>query len=356
LPLEQNGVYDLSVLPQHLSLYKAGAGPSLLSLGLCSTSCSCIRHSSRNTVRQICVWLISTFYIVSPVSKLFFHVGLYFQGAIQLFSKENPAGEVTSSYLYMTVLVLMIVCGTLASLKRFFIGAYLGKRTYVRYADELAVILAKLVLIGQVGNLARDKESLGIDFEAFELAAKQQYTSDDEDCSDGVSRDRSISPKHRKSRNLSRMFEAANLSRLQKFKIKELLGEWEEPAMNVHEAESNVPLSAVVQFRRSLSLALNTDYPFGIALGPATNRNECISSSEKVFQRLVGEETSLKFDVLALLAVTETGEIDREKVRSLIKLFRPSREGMLSLLDFAKSIDTTYRQLRLLRANVLNSA
>jgi hypothetical protein len=64
----------------------------------------------------------------------------------------------------------------------------------------------------------------------------------------------------------------------------------------------------------------------------------------------------LTFDVIALLAVQGNGELDLELMRSLIKLFRPDRDGNLSLLDFAKSIDTCYKELRVLRASISNSS
>lgn len=43
-------------------------------------------------------------------------------------------------------------------------------------------------------------------------------------------------------------------------------------------------------------------------------------------------------------------------VAEFIKLFRPDRDGMLTVLDFAKTVDTVYKEIKLLRANVLNSS
>jgi len=51
----------------------------------------------------------------------------------------------------------------------------------------------------------------------------------------------------------------------------------------------------------------------------------------------------------------ENGKFKDAKIKSLIRLFRPDRQGVLSRLDFAKSIDTVYKQLRLLRASIGNS-
>lgn len=64
----------------------------------------------------------------------------------------------------------------------------------------------------------------------------------------------------------------------------------------------------------------------------------------------------LNFRVLAKLGIHSDGRIDQQKLKELIRLFRPDRDGTLSMVDFVKSIDTVYRELRLLRASVDNSS
>ena len=64
----------------------------------------------------------------------------------------------------------------------------------------------------------------------------------------------------------------------------------------------------------------------------------------------------LPFETLALLAKNEKGGIDQEKAKELIKVFRPERDGSLGKLEFIKSIDVIYKQLRLLSANISNSS
>jgi hypothetical protein len=63
----------------------------------------------------------------------------------------------------------------------------------------------------------------------------------------------------------------------------------------------------------------------------------------------------LPFDVIALLAVKDDGEVDKSILKDLVKLFPYNSDGTLSLLDFAKDIDSCYKELRLLRANIKNS-
>lgn len=42
-------------------------------------------------------------------------------------------------------------------------------------------------------------------------------------------------------------------------------------------------------------------------------------------------------------------------MKDLIKLFRPDRQGNLTMLDFVKSCDSVYKEMRLLRASIANS-
>lgn len=102
-------------------------------------------------------------------------------------------------------------------------------------------------------------------------------------------------------------------------------------------------ISSIIQFRRTLS-CLNASFPFSVAFGRADTRERCVSRSEKLFRRLSGGNLKpLDFDVIALAAVDLDGEIDENKLAKLIALFRPDRDGKLSLLEFAKSIDAVYK-------------
>ena len=103
---------------------------------------------------------------------------------------------------------------------------------------------------------------------------------------------------------------------------------------------------------------MDQDYPFSIAYGPADSREASIDSAQKVYERLMThtpEEDVLPFETIALAALTKDGEMDRDKVKSLIRLFRPERDGSLSMLDFVKSCDTVYKNMRMLRASIKNS-
>jgi hypothetical protein len=55
---------------------------------------------------------------------------LYWQDAIALFNSENPGGDVTSSERFYKVLVISVAVGAVVSLKRLFVGLYLGRKTF----------------------------------------------------------------------------------------------------------------------------------------------------------------------------------------------------------------------------------
>lgn len=91
----------------------------------------------------------------------------------------------------------------------------------------------------------------------------------------------------------------------------------------------------------------------------ADSRERCIKSSQAVYDRLMlrtPDREVMPFETLALLAKDDKGGIDQTKAKELIKVFRPERDGSLGKLEFVKSIDVVYKQLRLLSANISNSS
>ena len=64
----------------------------------------------------------------------------------------------------------------------------------------------------------------------------------------------------------------------------------------------------------------------------------------------------LPFETLSQVCYDSNDELLRDKVKAMIKLFRPDRRGFLTKLDFASSIDNVYKDLRLFRASIANSS
>jgi hypothetical protein len=207
--------------------------------------------------------------------------------------------------------------------------------------------MKKSLLIAQVASLAKDTEFKGLDVTDMGLNVGDYVLAE---IDDGFIGD--IDPqasKRKSSRSVDAnsgggaasigLLERVKMSSQQKVKINELLGAWEEPEILSEKSEASAPISAIIQFRHSCTY-LSTTYPFSVAFGPVSDRTECIESAESVYHRLVGTDALLKFDLLAMLAIDKKGDLDQDKVRSLLKLFRPNREGTLTLIDFVKSIDT----------------
>jgi hypothetical protein len=103
---------------------------------------------------------------------------------------------------------------------------------------------------------------------------------------------------------------------------------------------------------------MDKSYPSSLAFGPAENRDACIESAQKVYERLMlhtPDRDRLPFDTIALVATTKHGDLDLKKMKTLIRVFRPDREENLTLIDFVRSCDTVYKTSRLLRASIANS-
>ncbi|GKY96897.1 hypothetical protein MPSEU_000648700 [Mayamaea pseudoterrestris] len=288
---------------------------------------------------------------------------LFWQPYLDVFNDQNPSGSFTSTPEYRTLLILALVVSLVVSIKRFAVGIWFGQKTYYRYAEDLTSLMKKSLIIGQVASLARDKEELGLQTHDFGFDVGRYDMQDDANGDNGskssnASRDYVRSPSKGAGPSIASagggsLMQQANLSSIQKIRINELLGAWEEPDVS-RGKESRAPIAAIIQFRQSLSY-LNTAFPFSVAFGPASTRKECVSSIEEVYRRLVGSDLILNFDVVASLAVRRNGVLDEERLKTLIKLFRPERNGTLTLVDFARSVDSVYKELRLLRASVANS-
>jgi hypothetical protein len=142
----------------------------------------------------------------------------------------------------------------------------------------------------------------------------------------------------------------------QKIKLDELLGRWEEPEV-VGEHDANISIASILQFRQMLAY-MDEDYPFSVPFGPADTRETCVESAQNLYSRLMllnPDEPVLPFDTLAVLAKDKDGEIKVDEMKNLIRLFRPDRNGNLTCVDFVKSCDEVYKEMRMLRASIANS-
>ena len=64
----------------------------------------------------------------------------------------------------------------------------------------------------------------------------------------------------------------------------------------------------------------------------------------------------MAFETLSEICYDSNGELIRDKVKAMIKVFRPDRKGYLNKLEFVSSIDNVYRDLRVFRASLANSS
>ena len=103
---------------------------------------------------------------------------------------------------------------------------------------------------------------------------------------------------------------------------------------------------------------MDSKYPFTVAFGPAGKRETCFESAQKVYYQLLARQNSgdvLCFDTIAVVALNNNGTMDQEKLKDLVRLFRPNRQGELREVDFLKSIDSLYKEFRLLQASMDSS-
>ena len=104
---------------------------------------------------------------------------LYWQHKLDLFNAANPVEGITDAPEYLQILLAMIFVGVMVSLKRLCIAIYLGRREVTHFGSELEELMAKMILIGEVANLARDIEKKRSIFEGS--MSPNFYLGGDED-------------------------------------------------------------------------------------------------------------------------------------------------------------------------------
>lgn len=147
------------------------------------------------------------------------------------------------------------------------------------------------------------------------------------------------------------------LDNLEREKLMQLLGRWEEPTRESSQ-ETSISIAEVLRFRKALTF-INDEYPFSYAFGLADTRDATIRSAQQLYLRLLTATPNIdvvQFETIAEIALRHDGSIDEDKAMEAIRIFRPDREGNLTLIDFIKSVDSIYKEFRLLQASIQNSS
>eukprot|EP00977_Amphora_coffeiformis_P020775 scaffold8471_cov184-Amphora_coffeaeformis.AAC.20 len=302
--------------------------------------------------------------------KRFSRHWLYFQDVLDVFNEANPSGEFVNNDLYYRVLLIAICVGPIVTLKRLYMGLFLGRKSFATYAEDLARVMRKVLLVTQTASLARQLEfqadARGRSNASFQSQLRSIYEHAETATTTGSSRTTTAESGQKMETQHSRglLLDPANrnrvtggLSKAQKAKISELLGDWEEPTREGTGSIQNISISSILQFRQSVAF-LDASYIFGVAFGVANTRARCIESTQNLYRQLLLDDPgslNLDFQTIAHLALRTDDTLDEQKTNALIRLFRPDREGKISLLDFVKSVDTVYKEARLLRASIRNS-
>jgi hypothetical protein len=138
--------------------------------------------------------------------------------------------------------------------------------------------------------------------------------------------------------------------------IMNLLEDWAEPDREALE-EDAVSIKDILQFRHSCQL-METKYPFSPAFGLASSRKNCILSAESLYgiflerQNRSDKRGVLNFETLSAVAWREDNTVDRAKLKILARVFRPGRNGELTVLEWCKSCDAVYREMRFLSSSI----
>mmetsp|Transcript_26351 Transcript_26351/g.44013 ORF Transcript_26351/g.44013 Transcript_26351/m.44013 type:complete len:1247 (+) Transcript_26351:137-3877(+) len=301
---------------------------------------------------------------------------LFYQNYIGVFNTENPSGNVTSSAWNFRIVIAFLIIGILVAIKRFTVGLYLGGRQYLTYGSKLATVIHKMIIISQVAGLARriedQHEPTGTgttvsrkkysqetlfkwSFRGFGSTRMLDTDDEDEDIKKTLSGG-NVTGESGEEDSFNPQQYTKSLSTSARIKLTQMLDTWEEPAEE--RDTGKVSIQGILQFKQTLAF-MDLSYPFSTAFGPADKREACVESAQEVFRcLLLPNPTSpdLDFTTLTALAMTDDNTLDESMVKDLVRVFRPDRAGKLSMMDFVRSVDRVYKDLRLLRASIINSS
>jgi Mechanosensitive ion channel len=242
----------------------------------------------------------------------------------------------------------------------------------VNHYEDLFRVYKKILTLCAVGELSRHsvtvskKSLLSSPFSPFGIPKSdldgmlQLDDSDDDERSNIHTKPKSVSSRSRSGYILDPKYGDSGrgmVSPSEKAKIDELLGAWEEPDLEASIVES-ASISNVLEFRNALA-KLDKPYMLGIAWGDVSTREKMICTSQVVYWKLrrlsSDPKDGIQFDVLAALTEQPDGTLHPDELKHLIRLLRPDRQGLLSLAEFVKSVDSVYKEAKLVQASVKNS-
>ena len=265
---------------------------------------------------------------------------LYWQDMLRIFNADNPAGDSTSRDMYRRLLIVLIVNGAAAAVKRVWTGFHIGQRLYSRYNASVSDLMESLVTIVRLSASAAGRGIVepGIFDSNGGISSEGPDSSVVNSALDGsqikTSRDRDM--------------------------IFDLLEAWQEPRSAAAEKDAyrEVQTKDILSFRQSYAL-IKTMHPFSKAFGPSNTREACVESAQRLYRRLLKlqkdpDATTLQFETLVDLVATSEDPSRRSRSRRLRRMFKPDKDGNLSHLDFIRAIDAVYRELRFLVATIEN--
>ena len=221
------------------------------------------------------------------------------------------------------------------------------KRTFLNYNGTYTQVKDGMSLVSEIARLVgftEDTDAHTIDLGVNEsLNCETLEENDDSSCASSAS-------------DSTNHYQFHVLNSSQRAIIRNHLEAWEEPT-STKAVQSDPSISDILQFRQRIA-AVDDKYPFSTAFGLADTREHCFEKAQQLYYQLLLRQNIgkvLQFDSIAAVALNSDGTMDEDKMKDLVALFRPDRKGELSEMDFLKSIDSLYRDFRLLQAAIDNS-
>lgn len=356
----------------------------------------------------VCAWACLDLCILHGDNKFPVH-WLYWTG-IRIYSQANSGSYILNSESYLRFLLCLVLAGVATSAKRTYVAIRFGRKMFGmfilkgsftnknfvksqfsfaltgEFKPRLEKILQDICLLAEVADLAHAVEELADDVIDEETVLTADSARSKRSNPSEKSLRETLTFKNHLAKEVERMGDKVRfqgvaeeeaetivagsttdqkspfsvpLSRSDSgsIRLKQLLDRWEEPVDKNQKLEASI--KDVLRFRRAVEL-MDDSKPFGEVFGRASSRDDCISSANSLYWKLLTltpDESLLPYDTLTIVVQDEASPEEREgKKFALRRLFRPDRFGQIAHLSFVQTCDSLYRRLRYFRASVLNAS
>lgn len=317
----------------------------------------------------VTVWSVLSLFLLHGNNQ--FQMNWLYATGWAVFSEYNPGNYILSTSEYHNFLVGLLIAGITTTFKRTFLTIVFGNRQFEFFRPRLESLLQDVLVVSEVALLsAKSVDDNGhrrspsqsakafiyssqrmhigdtlktLNFDQDQLTTSETFSEEEISCLEKD--DDSIDSKSSSESNTPNRIpplRSAQFGSSHQNLMKNILDRWEEPHRDDWEDDLRGNIADVLRFQRALQY-MDDEYPFGEDFGFAPTRAECVSCSQRLFERLSSlhgkSGQAIPFACFDPLVLDATGSCDGNKRTLIRRLFQPNSNEELDLFAFVQSVE-----------------